>query len=265
MNSLQARIRQAKRAFRYLKGYFDLDTKSHEISRLTDFSQCPRPVLLLYGFMSTRRVFEVLERRLRRDGYGVFTINLGGFKDVFNTEGIDTLATKVARKVERMYERFPTMGPLSIIGHSKGGLIGADYLKRGGGRHRLQSLITLGTPFNGSRSAYFGIVSHGLVSRSIWQLTPLSPYLKKLAQTPFPDNVSVRSIYSEADRVNGVRACQLETSAENPWVKNIQVRGVAHREFVFKDNVYQVIKRELRLAYELTAPGHASIGETSAP
>ncbi len=254
MISLSARLRQVKRGVRYLKGYFELDAATNTVNRRTDFNSCPRPVLLLYGFMSTRRVFEVLERRLRRDGFGVWSINLGGFKDVFNTEGIDTLAKRVAEKVERMYARFPSMGRLSIVGHSKGGLIGADYIKRCGGALRVNTLVTLGTPFNGSPTAYLGIISHGMVSRSIWQLTPLSPYLKKLSQTPFPDNVNVTSVYSAADRVNPGEACLLPASELSARVQQVEVHGVAHREFVFKDNVYQIIRRELRAGYSDSSP-----------
>ena len=64
--------------------------------RRTDFTDCPRPVLLLYGFMSTRRTFEVLEHRLRRDHYCVWSINLGGLFDAFNP------ATMLGARVKRM-------------------------------------------------------------------------------------------------------------------------------------------------------------------
>ncbi len=233
-----------------MRGYFSVDS-SNAVERRTDFASCPRPVLLLYGFMSTRRVFEVLERRLRRDGFGVWSINLGGFRDVFNTERIETLAQKVQHKVERMYTRFPAMGKLSIVGHSKGGLIGADYVKRFGGEKFVSNLITLGTPFNGSPTAYLGIVTHGFFTRSIWQLTPISPYLKQLRAVPFPPAVAVTSIYSSGDRVNPHPACVLETQ---PNLTNVELPQVAHREFVVKDNVYQVIRRQLFHGYGLTVP-----------
>ena len=79
----------------------------NRVEKRTDFARCERPVLLLYGFFSTRQTFDVLERRLRRDGYGVFSLNLGGLWPSFNTRGIDDLADLVRAKVERIYARNP--------------------------------------------------------------------------------------------------------------------------------------------------------------
>src|SRR3954447_3603723 len=124
MNPLTLQFRKLKRTVSYLRGYVDFDRHGNNVVRRTNFTACPRPVLLLYGFMSTRRTFEVLERRLRRDNFCVFSINLGGLFDAFNTKGIDECAEKVRDKIERLISRFPEMGPLSIIGHSKGWLIG---------------------------------------------------------------------------------------------------------------------------------------------
>src|SRR5438046_1452184 len=104
--------RRLKHDLRGLSGYIDFKRAGNGVVRRSDFTQCPRPVLLLYGFFSTRRVFEILEHRLRRDGFCVCSINLGGLFDLFNTQGIDHSAEKVREKVERLYARYP-LGPLS--------------------------------------------------------------------------------------------------------------------------------------------------------
>lgn len=248
MGLVRNHLRKLKRTVAYLRGYFDFDRHGNDVVRRTDFGNCPRPVLLLYGFMSTRRTFEVLEHRLRRDHYCVWSINLGGLFDAFNTRGIDECAEKVREKIERLYARFPSMGPMSIIGHSMGGLIGRYYVKRLGGDKRVKNLITLGTPHNGSPSAYFGIVSHGLVSRSIWQMTPMSPFIRRLKIGAFPRDVRFASIFSKGDRVNPFPACILEDNG-NPNLRNIEVSDVSHREFVTRRTVYQVVRRELALGY----------------
>jgi triacylglycerol esterase/lipase EstA (alpha/beta hydrolase family) len=140
------------------------------------------------------------------------------------------------------------MGPLSIIGHSMGGLIGRYYVKRLGGDRRVKNLITLGTPHNGSPSAYFGILSHGLVSRSIWQMTPMSPFIRRLKIGAFPQGVHFTSIYSKSDKVNPFPACILEDYG-NQNLRNIEVADVSHREFVTRRTVYQVLTRELATGY----------------
>lgn len=254
MSSLQTRIRQLRRTAQYLRGYFEFDRAGNAITRRTDFTNCPRPVLLLYGFMSTRRVFEVLEHRLRRDEFCVWSVNLGGLMDSFNTRGIDALAEFVRDKVERLYDRFPGMGPLSIIGHSKGGLIGAYYVKRLGGDARVRTLVTLGTPHNGTPSAYAGIITHGLFSRSIWQLTPRSPFIRRLRMGAFPTAVRLASIFSKDDHVNPYPACLVENPTLAPGVRNLEITGVSHREFVTRRSVYQLIRRELFEGYGLPVP-----------
>lgn len=254
MLSLGTRVRQLKRTLRYLRGYFDFDRNGNKIVRRTDFTKCSRPVLLLYGFMSTRRTFEILEHRLRRDQFCVWSINLGGWKQAFNTDAIDRLAEKVRDKVERLYERYPQMGPLSIIGHSKGGLIGHYYVKRLGGDRRVKNLITMASPHNGSPSAYFGIAAYGLISRSIWQLTPMSPFIRRLKMGAFPRDVRFTSLFSKADRVNPFPSCILENPHDHANLSNVEVADVVHREFVTSRTVYQVVRRELFTGYGLPVP-----------
>jgi triacylglycerol lipase len=248
------KLRQLRRTVGYIKGYFDFDRSGNTIVRRTDFTDCQRPVLLLYGFMSTRRSFEILEHRLRRDRFCVWSINLGGWKEAFNTNAIDVVAEHVAEKVDRLYQRFPSMGPLSIVGHSKGGLIGTYYVKRLGGDRRVTNLITLASPHNGSPSAYFGIAAYGLISRSIWQLTPMSPFLRRLKSGAFPRSVRLTSVFSKGDRVNPFPSCLVENPGDEPHLKNVEVEGVVHRDFVTNRTVYQVIRRELFTGYGLAVP-----------
>jgi triacylglycerol lipase len=248
------KFRQLKRTAKYIRGYFDFDRNSNSVVRRTDFTNCERPVLLLYGFMSTRQIFEVLEHRLRRDNFCVWSINLGGWQEAFNTNAIDDLAQKVSDKVERLYARFPDMGPLSIVGHSKGGMIGTYYVKCLGGDKRVKNLITLGSPFNGSVSAYFGIAAYGAISRSIWQLTPRSPFIKDLKQKPFPETVKVTSIYSQKDYVNPYPSCVLENALQTPNLNNVQVDDVVHRDLVSNRAVYQVVRKTLFQGYGLDMP-----------
>lgn len=247
MNPLVLKYRQLKRSVQDLKGYLDLDRRGNEIVRRTDFTRCPKPVLLIYGFFGTRRSFEVLEHRLRKDGYGVFSINLGGLFDAFNTFSIDQCAEKIRDKVERLYSRYD-LGPLSIIGHSKGGLIGRYYVKRLGGDRRVQNLITLGTPHNGSPTAYVGVATLGLVARSVWQMTPMSPFIRRLKIGAFPRHVRFTSIYSKQDAAAPFPTCILEDDG-NGNIFNVEVPGISHRDFLWRRPVYNVIRKELAAGF----------------
>jgi triacylglycerol esterase/lipase EstA (alpha/beta hydrolase family) len=243
MTTLIGKIRHARRQLRYLAGYIDFSGDS-SVSRLTDFARCPRPVLLLYGFFSTRRTFDVVERRLRRDGYSVFSLDLGGVAKSFNTRGIDDLADFVRAKVERLYARNPGMGPLTIIGHSKGGLIGSYYVKKLGGWRRTRALLTMGTPHNGTPAAYVGL-PFGLFARSLWQMTPMSPFIRRLQRGAWPPGVRFTSLYSKADAVAPFPSTLIETHGL-PYLRNVEVEAHGHREFLYKKRVYDALLAELR-------------------
>src|SRR5512134_2835802 len=147
-------VRRAARRVEQLASMLEVPGAENRVEKQTDFSNCPRPVLLLHGWFSARRTFDVLERRLRRDGFGVFSFDLGGARGSFLGRGIDDLART---KVERIYGKHPGLGPLTIVGHSKGGLIAAYYVKKLGGWRRTRAVVTLGAPFHGTARAWFGL------------------------------------------------------------------------------------------------------------
>lgn len=247
MPPLVRTARRLRRRLTDLRSLIDLRSRN-VVERRSDFNaSASRPVLLLHGFWGTRRTLRVLETRLRHDGYCVFSINLGGLFDVFNTRGIDESAEKVREKVERLYARYPTLGPLSIVGHSKGGLIGRYYVKRLGGDRRVRTLITLGTAHHGTPMAYGGLLAMGLVSKSVWQMTPMSPFIRRLKMGAFPSSVRFVSVYSKADRAAPFPTCILEASQPN--LLNVEVPGIGHRDFLVRRSVYEVVRRELAIGY----------------
>jgi triacylglycerol esterase/lipase EstA (alpha/beta hydrolase family) len=245
MSKLLSGLHEVRRQLRYLAGYLDV-VKSAPVPRLTDFGRCQKPVLLLHGFFATRRTLEVLERRLRRDGYCVFSLNLGGLARTLNTRGIDDSAEYVRAKVERIYERNPELGPLTIIGHSKGGLIAAWYVKKLGGWRRTRTVITLGTPHHGTRAAYAALPM-GLLARSLWQMAPTSSFLRELQRGSWPPGVRLVSLYSREDKVSRYPSPLLETFGV-PYLRNVEVQARGHREFLYKRRVYDVLLAELRAA-----------------
>jgi triacylglycerol esterase/lipase EstA (alpha/beta hydrolase family) len=225
--------------------YVKLAMKGNKVERLTDFSRCQHPVLLLYGFGATRRVFSILERRLRKDGFGVFSFNLGGMFDTFNTRCIEEMAQLVHDKVERLCQRYD-LKKISVIGHSKGGLIGRYYVKRLGGSHRVRTLITLGTPHGGNPWALVGIFSPlAIFSRSLWQMYPMSPFIRKLQKGAWPKHVRFVSIYSKEDRVCFYKSSILDIPEGVTYMKNVLVPGLSHSDYLIRKTAYNLIKREL--------------------
>ena len=254
---LKASWRWLQRQASDLRGALDMDRWSNDVVRRTDFRDCPRPVLLLYGFFSTRRAFQLLETRLRRDGYCVWSVNLGGMFDRFNTRSIDESAEKVREKVDRLYARYD-LGPLSIVGHSKGGIIGHYYVKRLGGDRRVRTLVTLAAPHHGAPIAYLGCAALGTVAPSCWQLTPMSPFLRRLNIGAFPRHVRLTSIYSKDDGVVPYPSPVLELRGFDN-LNNIEVPGVTHRHFLTHRGVYEALRKELAAGYGELAPPEPAV------
>jgi len=260
MNRIVRGYRRVRQQLRHLRGHFELDGRGNRITRRTDFARCQSPVLLLYGVFATRRTLEVLERRLRRDGYCVFSLDLSAPGRVFDTRGIEELAEFVRAKVERMYSRYPGMGKLTIVGHSKGGLIGTYYVKRLGGDKRARALVTLGTPHNGTPTTWLALPM-AVLDRSILQMLPGSSFVRLLQDGPWPPNVRFTSIYSRWDRLTVHPAAVLQPRP-GELVRNVEVE-CSHRGFLVRKRVYDALLRELRADGALGAPAPAAVAEAA--
>ena len=147
------------------------------------------PVLIIHGYLATRGSLHLLERHLTERGLIVMSYPLGG---PINVGDIRDSAGLIARKVESIVAQ-TGIARVDIVGHSMGGLVGLDYLKRLGGRHRVRRLVMLGTPAQGTWSALFGLVTAPLGLASL-QLLPGSPFLRELAERPLPPGANVVSI-----------------------------------------------------------------------
>ncbi len=226
--------------------------RSNRIVRRDDFWRAPEPVLLLHGFLQTRNVWEVMEDRLRHDGFGVFSFDLGGLLWRFNTRSISDLAALVAEKIEGLSAR-TGLGRFHIVGHSKGGLIARHYIQHHGGDRRVKSLITLGTPHHGTPTALIGVglMGGGLLSRSPLEMVPGSRLLRRLAGDTFPPGVPLTSIYSRHDLVCPWWSSVLHPRPGESSMKSVAVSGLGHTALCHDPAVYHLVRTELHAAARL--------------
>ncbi len=219
------------------------------ISRRDDFDSGAEVVLLLHGFFQTRNIWDVMEDRLRHDGYTVMSFNLGGLGWHLNTRPIDELVRLVAAKIERLREKHG-FDRLHIVGHSKGGLIARRYVQHGGGLYRTKSLITLGTPHHGAPTALVGLaIAAALPMRSSARdLLPGSPLIRRLNEDDFPAHIPLTSVYSTGDIVCPWWSSVLHPRAVETSMENDAVRGVGHSALAWDPGVYQIVQRRLAWA-----------------
>jgi pimeloyl-ACP methyl ester carboxylesterase len=174
------------------------------------------PVLLVHGLIDNRSIFAVMRRALRRRGFSsVCSWNYSPLLgDV--ARGARDLGEHIDRLRERTgHER------VHVVGHSLGGLMARYHVQLQGGDQRVESLVTLGTPHQGS------LLAHVVPTPLIRQLRPGSPVFQDLAQPAPGIRTPVTAIYSDLDQV------VLPTSSgrcEHPDLaaRNILVRGVGH-------------------------------------
>jgi pimeloyl-ACP methyl ester carboxylesterase len=250
MGGVLRTVRKIARRVERVAAALEVPGAENRVERLTDFSRCPRPVLLVHGWFSARRTFDVLERRLRRDGYGVFSLDLGGLRGSSIGRGIDDLADLVRAKIERIYDRNPGLGPLTIIGHSKGGLIAAYYVKKLGGWRRTRAVVTLGTPYRGTPLGWLGLPLAPVV-RSLVQMAPGSGFLARLHDGAWPAQVRLVSVWSRGDGASPYPTGVIETHGL-PQLANVEV-DADHRGLLTRKKGYEAILEELRAA-EAEAP-----------
>jgi len=208
------------------------------------------PVLLLHGLFSTPRTLKVLERRLRNDGYHVLSVRLGGLAGRFNTRRIDALAELVRARVERLYSRHPRLEPLTVIAHSKGGLVASYWVKRLGGHRFVKTVVTMGTPHRGTPWAWLGLPIAALAP-SVLQMISGSAFIRRLKEGAWPAHVRLVSLYSRSDAIVPYPAAVVDAQGQ-PQIQNVEVAG-AHKDFLLRRRIYEEVRRALRFGEDRPA------------
>ena len=247
---LPARFYQAVRG--QLGSIRDIYLRSNRIVRRGDFAAYDETVLLLNGFFQTRNVWEVMEDRLRHDGFGVLSFDLGGVLWRYQVRSIVESAEMISEKIERICERYD-LDRFHIVGHSMGGLLARHYIQHCGGDRRAKSLITLGTPHRGTPTAMVGlyVTLGGLLGESTQQMMPGSRFLKRLNGPTFPASIPLVSVYSKHDLVCPWWSSVLKPRPGESSMSNHLVRGLGHTELTSDPGVYRIVRSELNAAAAL--------------
>ena len=181
-----------------------------------DVEAAGTPILLVHGFVDNRSVFALLRRQLRRRGFGrIGTLNYSVF-----TADVRAAARQLAASVERLVDE-TGFERIHLVGHSLGGLVARYYVQRMGGDQRVHTLVTLGTPHEGTRSA------HLLPHRLCRQLRPGSDLLTELAEPAPGCRTRFVAFWSDLDQMIMPKTA---ASIRHPDLRatNVPVRGVGH-------------------------------------
>jgi triacylglycerol lipase len=174
------------------------------------------PILLVHGMVDNRSIFTVLRRSLRRRGFRrVLSINYSPL-----TTDVRLAATNLATRVEQLCEE-TGFERIHVIGHSMGGLIARYYVQRLGGDERVHTLVTLGTPHAGTRTAR--LVPHPLAK----QLRPDSALVSELRDPAPGCRTRFLAVWSDLDQlIVPKRAARVDHPDLD--ARNVLIRGVGH-------------------------------------
>lgn len=181
------------------------------------------PVLLVPGFSGQDIIYwNVMHNRFERDGFQTFTTT-------FPRLTMQDMRRSAALVGDRIEEILAVTGHdrLHVMGHSMGGLILRYYVERLGGDRRVASMVTVGTPHQGT---YIALAA--LPVEAGRQLLPGSDFLKEL-NGGHPD-VPLLNIYGTMDMI-----VLPPTNAILKGAHNERVRVSGHWSLLVRHAVYR--------------------------
>ncbi|MDQ1631353.1 MAG: triacylglycerol lipase, partial [Frankiaceae bacterium] len=160
--------------------------------------------------------FTVMRRSLRRRGFA----HVCSWNYSPRLTDVERGARDLGEQIERICEQ-TGYDQVHVVGHSLGGLIARYHVQTQGGDRRVASLVTLGTPHEGS------VWAHVVPTPLIRQLRPGSPVFDRLAEPAPACTTRITAIYSDFDQV------VLPTESgrcDHPdlGARNVLVHGVGH-------------------------------------
>lgn len=194
------------------------------------------PVILIPGYGMNRACFFFAAAWLRRRGFPwVWAVN-----NRPHSAEIPLYAARLAEAVQRL-KRASGAERVDLVGHSAGGVIAAWYLKNLGGAAHVRRLVTIGTPWQGTRLAIFGQRVHAR------DLLPGSPVIRAIQGPPVPST----SLWTRTDGM-----LFPFTSAQTEGVNAVEIEDDGHLAMLFTANALG------RLRDALLAPEEPVLGST---
>ena len=172
-----------------------------------------RPVLLVHGLGGGKSSWSVVARTLSARGLFVEAITYGPFGT-----SVERLADRLVVEVERILADTGA-DKVHLLGHSLGGVVIAQAMASGRLDGRVDTVITLASPFGGSPWA--NVFPFGAIVRALRQDSPL---LRRLACAPAPDGVRWLAFTAAHD----VIVPSLRAVPAHARVETVTVRGVGH-------------------------------------
>lgn len=182
--------------------------------------------VFIHGYMASAGVFHPLADHLARRGLATWQLH-------FNYMPTGSVA-QLARRLDALVRAVHPRGPVSIVGHSLGGLV-ARYYRQVLGR-RVDRMVCLATPHRGTTRA------------QRWASLPLA---REIA----PGSATLQLLDATADRLHGTRVCSIVAESDTLVTpvdsavldghEVVRLPGVAHLSILFDEKAWWHVARVL--------------------
>lgn len=193
------------------------------------------PVVLIHGIMGQRHVYwNLFKHRLRSDRFRVqeAIIPWGGMGDM-------RIAASILQEKVDAVLRHSDARKVDLVCHSAGGLVARYYLMYLGGDKKVEDVVFLGTPHQGTYFSYTLPVPLLEIAR---QSRPGSHFLEEInGPGAIPPGVTFHNLWSPIDLVVIPAA-----NSKLPGSKAIRMPLVSHWGFLWRRDVYETVRDLLR-------------------
>jgi pimeloyl-ACP methyl ester carboxylesterase len=183
------------------------------VRALSSAASAPRPVLLVHGLGGSESSWSAVARTLSSRGRIVDTITYAPFGT-----SVEQVADQLAARVERILSETGS-DKVHLVGHSLGGVVIAEAIATGRIDGRVDTVVTLGSPFGGSPWAH--LLPFGEIVPALRQGSPL---LRRLACAPVPDDIRWLAFTGAFDMV----VPSIRAVPAHPRVETETIHGVGH-------------------------------------
>jgi pimeloyl-ACP methyl ester carboxylesterase len=236
--------------FIFIKDLFEVlpSRTSADWAEFNALSPSNPTVVLVSGFGATQRNLSVMRKRFLRDGFNVVIVALDWQSLSDGYLGLYRMAERLSSAVREILEQ-PGFEDTKVflVAHSVGGLVARHYLQKLGGAVYCHSLCTLATPHQGTWVAGLGLFTHLLLkARCLFQMLPISQFVRDLNKSSFPPGIPLVSIYSRSDLLCPEHTTELPPKImQRSETRCVEVPDLSHSDFLLSKSCYRVVLETL--------------------
>lgn len=175
------------------------------------------PTILLHGLFDNQGSWIWFKYQLQKAGVkNIVTLNLSSWHNE------EVLTELLAKKIDEIRLQIG-VNKVNLVGHSMGGIIARNYVQLRGGAEKIDKIVCLGSPHQGSKLACFSFAPLGKV------LIPGSDFLTRLNKAPVPAAISMTNIYTNKDNM-----VQPNRSNHLHWGTAIELDDMGHTSLIYR-------------------------------